>query len=280
MTSGRLPEAFRGLGDPDWFRLLAASINQPLIEGVSFPRFPPADLQERFVGQSGVDALRTAYSFYVFTKTQMRSLGHPLQRSSRFLDFGCGWGRLLRFFWKDVDEGNLFGCDTRRDVIELCESLDTRAELAVVDPLGPFPYPDSFFDGVLANSVFTHLPRQVHLHWMRELARVCKPRAVVCLTLEPRRFLDHVATIPATTTNAWERELLRCQPSIQAHAAEFAAEGFTFLPTIEGQEAVYGDAVCSAGFITRHWGEAFDLATYIDHPSQSSQSAVAVQRRP
>ena len=280
MTIAPLPETFRGLADADWFRLLAASVRQPEINGISFPRFPSEEVQEQFVGQSGVDGLRTAYSFYVFTKTQMQSLRHPLTRASRFLDFGCGWGRFLRFFWKDVDEGNLFGCDTDRSVIEICRSLDTPGQLSVIEPLGRLPYTDAFFDGVLAKSVFTHLPETVHLHWMRELARVCRPGAVVCFTVEPRRFLDHVAGIEATATTRWQRALLRCQPAIHTHAVEFLDRGFTFLPTHEGSEAVYGDAVCSPGFISRHWGPAFDLATYIDHPSQSLQAAVAVQRRP
>lgn len=267
------------MSDADWFRLLAASVTQPVIDGLEFPRFPPAALQERFVGQSGVAALRSAYSFYVFIKAQMQSLGHPLTRQSRFLDFGCGWGRFLRFFWKDVDEGNLYGCDTNANIIDLCESLGSPGQLSAIDAHGRLPYPDAFFDGVLAYSVFTHLPEAVHLHWMRELARVCKPQAVVCMTLEPRRFLDHVAAIPASTTSPWDVALRRCQPAVAAHAEEYATRGFTYLPTCQGMEDVYGDAVCSPEFITRHWGPAFDLKTYIDHASQMSQAAVAVQRR-
>lgn len=280
MAQRQLPERFRNVSDADWFKLLAASVTRPVIDGFEFPRFPPAALQERFVGQSGVDALRSAHSFYVFTKAQMQSLAHPLARESRFLDFGCGWGRFLRFFWKDVDEGNLYGCDTNAMAIDLCESLGSPGQLSAIEPLGRLPYPDAFFDGVLANSVFTHLPESVHLHWIQELSRVCKPQAVVCMTLEPRRFLDHVASLPASTTSPWELALRRCQPAIASHVDEYAARGFTFLPSHQGTEDVYGDAICSPGFITRHWGPSFDLKTYIDHASQMPQAAVAVQRRP
>lgn len=279
MAQRQLPERFRLVSDADWFRLLAVSVTQPMIAGVEFPRFPPADLQEQFVGQSGVDSLRSAYSFYVFVKTQMRSLGNPLGRDSRFLDFGCGWGRFLRFFWKDLDDGNLFGCDTNAMAVDLCESLSAPGDLAVIEPLGRLPYPDAFFDGVMSYSVFTHLSEEVHIHAMRELSRVCKPQAVVCMTLEPRRFLDRVAAIPADTTSHWEMSLRRAQPALPAHIAEYAARGFTFLPSNQGCEDVYGDAVCSADFLMRHWGPTFDLKTYIDHASQMSQTAVAVQRR-
>lgn len=279
MPPRQIPDRFRSLSDADWFRRLAASVTEKRIDDLEFPGFPPAALQERFVGESGVDALRSAYSFYIFVKTQMQSLGHPLTHASRFLDFGCGWGRFLRFFWRDVDAENLYGCDTQQPILDLCETLGVPGNLVAIEPLGRLPYPDEFFDGVLAYSVFAHLPEAVHRHWIPELSRVCKPRAVVCMTLESRRFLDHVAAIPTSTTNPRDRLRLRCQPAIATHIAEYAGRGFTFLESSQGMADVDGDAVCSPGFITRHWGPTFDLKTYIDHESQMSQAAVAVQRR-
>lgn len=209
MPPRQIPDRFRSLSDADWFRRLAASVKEKRIDDLEFPGFPPAALRERFVGESGVDALRSAYSFYIFVKTQMQSLGHPLTHASRFLDFGCGWGRFLRFFWRDVDAENLHGCDTQQPILDLCETL----------------------------------------------------------------------AIPTSTTNPRDRSRLRCQPAIATHVAEYAGRGFTFLASSRGENDGDGDAVCSPGFITRHWGPTFDLKTYIDHESQMSQAAVAVQRR-
>jgi len=268
------------LPDADWFRVLSASLTQPLIDGVEFPGFPPVELQETWVGASGEATLRQAYSFYVFVKAQMRSLGHPLVRESRFLDFGCGWGRFLRFFWKDIDEGNLFGCDTNPTIIDLCTGLGLPGQLSVIHPLGPLPYPDGFFDGVLAYSVFTHLPENAHVHWARELARVCVPGGVVCLTLESRRFLDMIADVPQDTPYPRLAGLRRFQPMLSRHATEHALRGFTYFPSVQGVEDVYGDAVCTAGFMAQTWSPDFDLKTYVDHASQMSQAAVALQKLP
>lgn len=279
MAVRQLPDRFRSSSDADWLRLLRASVSKPEIDGLEFPRFPPAALQERFAGQSGEHALQSAYRVYVFFKSQLQSLGRPLARESRYLDFGCGWGRFLRFFWKDVDEGNLFGCDTNRPLVELCESLGVPGQLVAVDPRGRLPYPDAFFDGVLAHAMFTRLPEPLHLHWIQELSRVCRPGAVVCLTLEPRRFLDHVALMGPTAKNQRDRVLLRSQQSIAAHAADYASRGFAFLPSTPHGVDADGHAVCSAAFFTRNWGPAFDLKTYIDHASQMPQALVVVQRR-
>ena len=279
MAVRQLPDRFRSSSDADWFKLLRASVSQPAIDGLEFPRFPPAALQERVAGQSGEHALQSAYRVYVFFKSQLRSLGRPLGRDSRCLDFGCGWGRFLRFLWKDVADANLFGCDTSRPLVELCESLGVPGQLVAVESRGRLPYPDAFFDGVLAHSIFTRLPERLHLHWIHELSRVCSPGAVVCLTLEPRRFLDHVAMIGPGTNNPRDRGLLRSQASIAAHAADYATRGFSFLPSVPARRDADGHAVCSAAFVTRNWGPAFDLKTYIDHASQMPQALVVVQRR-
>lgn len=45
MVQRQLPDRFRNVSDADWFRLLAASVTQPVVDGLEFPRFPPAALQ-------------------------------------------------------------------------------------------------------------------------------------------------------------------------------------------------------------------------------------------
>ena len=35
------------------------------------------------------------------------------------LDFGCGWGRVIRYFLKDVDPGHLMGTDHNAENIDV-----------------------------------------------------------------------------------------------------------------------------------------------------------------
>ncbi len=51
----------------------------------------------------------------------------------------------------------------------------------LVDLAGPWPWPDSSIDGVLAYSIFEHLPDK--LHTMNELWRVMKPGTIARLQL-------------------------------------------------------------------------------------------------
>ena len=91
---------WKSVSDDEWRQVLVRSVDEPVIEGVSFPRFPPPDLQARFVGSANGPALAEASVFYSLFKTKSQDLGQPIGPASTFLDFGCGWGRFLRFFWR------------------------------------------------------------------------------------------------------------------------------------------------------------------------------------
>lgn len=278
----RIPEAARKVGDAEWLELLLRSINEPQIDGIEFPRFPPSQVQVKFVGSSFASALHEAYEFYVLVKEYAAALGMPIRRDSRFLDFGCGWGRFLRFFWKDVDPTNLHGCDVLPEILDVCRETDVPGQLANIEPGGRLPYPDHHFDAIMAYSVFTHLPEAAHLHWMQELARVARPGCVFCLTLEPRRFIDFVADIPPDTTSGWLRNLARFSGLATELRRKFDAGEIAYLPTGGGgtlTEDVYGDAVVPLVYIERAWSSHFAVHAYIDDPNRFWQAVLVVQKR-
>jgi SAM-dependent methyltransferase len=272
-----LPEKARRYTDAQWYGLLQASIEQPIVDGITFPRFPSEAIQTHFVGSANSKTLAEAYNFYLFLKKAAARGKAPLGPDSRFLDFGCGWGRFLRFFWKDVGDDNLHGCDVERGILEVCKTLDIPGKLAHIDPLGTLPYPDAFFDNAMAYSVFTHLPESVHLHWMKELARVLRPGAVFVLTLEPRRFLDFIAQVEEPQ-NDWHRMLLTHRERLAGYYRDFNAGKFVFMPTNAGIEERYGDAVVPLSYVKRHWAPYFDVLDYVDKPKQFWQAVLVVRR--
>lgn len=278
----RISEVARKVSDSEWLELLLRSINEPRISGIEFPRFPPSHVQERFVGSAFETSLREAYEFYVLVKGYAESLVMPIRRESRFLDFGCGWGRFLRFFWKDVDETNLHGCDVLPYILDICRETNVPGQLATIELSGRLPYPDNHFDAMMAYSVFTHLPEAIHLHWMRELARVARPDCVFCLTLEPKRFIDFVAGIPSDATSGWHRVLARFAGQAEEFHRQFDAGEIAYLPTGGGDiltEDIYGDAVVPLPYIEREWSPHFAVRAYIDDPSRFWQAVLVVQKR-
>jgi SAM-dependent methyltransferase len=174
--------------DVEWLAILRRSVTEEVIQGVKFPRFPDTTLQSNWVGSANESALQEAYDFYSLLKDRSTKLNSPVTEDSRVLDFGCGWGRFLRFFWKDVNVANLHGVDVVPDIIEVCRNTGVPGTFYQLEANGRLPFPDGYFSHVLAYSVFTHLPETVHLRWLAEIARVMQPQATFCLTLQPRRF--------------------------------------------------------------------------------------------
>jgi hypothetical protein len=273
---------FRHLTDSQWLELLIASTKSENVHGLRFPQYPNLTVQAQFVGSSNEHALHEAFLFYDFFKAEAEKAGSPLRAGARILDFGTGWGRFLRFFWKDVKESGLHGVDVDPLIIESCRSLGVPGELRQIAPLGPLPYGDASMDVILAYSVFTHLPENVHRHWMGEFKRVVSPGGIVALTIEPRRFLEFVGGLKdKTPENGWYASLQRFSDYAIAMLPIYDSGQLVYLPTGGGDfrdATVYGDAVCPTNFFEQNWAPEFVVRVHVDDPKRFWQAAVILQR--
>lgn len=262
--------------------MLQRSVTEEVIDDITFPRFPDAGVQSTFVGSANENALQEAYNFYGFLKHKSVLMGTPVSSDSTVLDFGCGWGRYLRFFWKDVHVGNLYGVDVNPSIVALCQETGVPGTIRVIERYGRLPFPDAFFSHVLAYSVFTHLAEKTHMHWMKEIARVTKPGASFCLTLEPRRFLDFVNGLDETTAETpWHKRMSRFASETSSGMRLFNSGEFVYLPTGVGEyyePDAYGEAIVPLTYIERNWNGFFRVVEYVDDPSRFWQAALAVQR--
>jgi SAM-dependent methyltransferase len=276
-------DVFGALTDEEWLAVLQDSVGRPEIQGVEFPRFPDEKIQATWVGSANSDALGEAYRFYKLLKERSADLGVPVTQGSIALDFGCGWGRYLRFFWKDVRVRNLFGVDADPDIIEICKGTGVPGSLQAIQPKGTLPFPGGFFSHVIAYSVFTHLPEPLHLHWLREIARVMKPGGLFVLTLEPRRFLDFVAGLKNTApASLWHATMATYADSVPEYKNAFDSGKIAYLPTGGGPHIgpdVYGDAAVPLSYVKQTWTPYFEVHDYIDDPARFWQAALIVQRR-
>jgi 2-polyprenyl-3-methyl-5-hydroxy-6-metoxy-1,4-benzoquinol methylase len=98
----------------------------------------------------------------------------------RILDFGCGCGRILRW-WAD-SPADMYGCDYNSDLVAWCEANLPFASVAVNALEPPTSYDAGYFDMIYAHSVLTHLIPQVQESWMREWARLLRNGGVLIAT--------------------------------------------------------------------------------------------------
>lgn len=273
---------FRHLTDAKWLDMLIQSIDNPVVDNLEFPRFPSDQVQAQFVGSSRQDALREGYNFYHVAKAYAEQLGRPVGPGIAALDFGCGWGRFLRFLWKDVTEDQLHGVDIDPDILGSCRQQGVPGKLARITPMGRLPYADGSLDFILAYSVFTHLPESVFRHWMNEMKRVARPGCVFAFTIEPRRFLEFVGSLADKPTESeWHAGLQVHSPQIPQHLANYDAGKVVYLPTGGGAHrdaAIYGDAVVPLSYIKEAMEPEFRIWGHIDDPVQFWQAVVVAQR--
>src|ERR1700722_380772 len=279
--NNQLPEHIRSLDDAQWLDLLIRSIQEREIDGVLFPGFPDETVQRNFVGSANEPTLREAFNFYRLVKTHAAANGMPIGGDRGFLDFGMGWGRFLRFFWKDVNVRNLYGCDVDADVIQTARNLGVPGNLDRLYAYGKLPYADGSLQGAMAYSVFTHLPEPVHRHWMLELARVLQRGAVFSFTVEPRRFIDFIESTPDGTSTGWQWALHGYAPRAVELRAGYDRGEFVYLPTGGGNfrgPEVYGDAMVPRSYLEKTWAPYFAVRDFTDDPNRFWQAAVVVQR--
>ena len=281
----RVAEHHRLLSDREWTDLLIRSVADRVIDGVRFPAFPSAELQESIVGASNESTLLEASAFYSLVKEYSEKLGRPItygfgDDSSSLLDFGCGWGRFLRFFWRDVNPEKLYGVDINNILLQACRDTGVQANLRAISPHDQLPFKSESFSHIIAYSVFTHLPEQILRHGLSELARIAEPGCVFVCTVQPRRFFDFIASIEETPT-LWHRWLKLYQCEVDENKRKYDDGEYVFLPAGGGSHpaaTIYGDAVIPEGYIRSEWSSFFSIREYIDDPERFNQAVVVCQK--
>jgi SAM-dependent methyltransferase len=104
----------------------------------------------------------------------------PLATTGSVLDFGCGCGRVARY-WEPF-AGSVCGSDLDRPAVEWCRRNLSFARFEVNGLEPPLAFEDGSFDLVYALSVFTHLTGPLQLAWRDELRRVLRPGGLLLVT--------------------------------------------------------------------------------------------------
>jgi SAM-dependent methyltransferase len=101
-------------------------------------------------------------------------------RGGRLLDLACWDGRATRYYGERLAMSELFGADYENNRLEEARArgVDVRECDFEKDPL---PFPDGFFDVVVANQIFEHL-KQIYRP-LSEVHRVLKPGGVMLFSV-------------------------------------------------------------------------------------------------
>ncbi len=150
------------------------------------PPLPPRRLMVRVAGTADADwFLRSGRAAYDAIVAHV-----PLGELESVLDFGCGCGRVTRY-WEGFP-GAVAGSDLSGPAVEWCRANlpFARFERNGLEP--PLAVPDESLDLVYALSVFTHLTAELQLAWRDELRRVLRPGGRLLVTTHGRSYVPRL----------------------------------------------------------------------------------------
>ena len=264
------------LTDQEWVEFLAG---ERRVAGLTAPPLPAPELQQAFVGSSGIAAFREAkvFSSHVLRILQLGNLRRD--DVGRVLDFGCGWGRIYRVFLRHCRPGNLVGIDVDHECVRLCETAMPYGIFEVCDPLPPLRFGERTFDVVTAYSVFSHLAEEPCRDWLSEFSRVLRPGGTVFLTTLKEAHVD--VWNARTEEVAHGAALSSVGFDVDKWRSDAKAGRFLFVPTGGGgprSSAFYGESVIPGAYLEREASRlGFNLLEF-SSANDLPQAFVALQK--
>jgi 2-polyprenyl-3-methyl-5-hydroxy-6-metoxy-1,4-benzoquinol methylase len=272
-------DLFGSADDRTWLWLLTEGRKACPWLRAYLPGVPDEKSQSRCSASIGDAALELGLKTYVLFRDLYRGHRGKLSRATTVLDFGCGWGRLIRFFLHDIAPTNLYGIDRDSSAIMACRETNQWCHFDETNVFPPTSFTTASFDLIYCYSVFSHLPEQLHDAWLGEFQRILKPGGILLATTLPRSFIVVCRELRARAESelqaVWQQEAAHCFEDTAEELARYDRGAFSFDFV---RDPLYGYACIPRGYVEAKWGDRFRVLGYIDEPPSGLQTVIAVQR--
>ena len=185
----------RELGLDD-FGLLLWSLPDSQYPNLSrlLPRMAAVDIQNTWTGDSGMRLLGQSLSFMrLLESISTRESGRSLQ-GRRILDFGCGYGRLMRLLYYHTDPANVVGVDAWEQSLEICRKDGLLGTFVKSDDV-PRDLGVGGVDLAFSYSVFTHLSEEAFLATLAAVRETLAPAGLFVFTIRPVEFWRYIESV-------------------------------------------------------------------------------------
>jgi 2-polyprenyl-3-methyl-5-hydroxy-6-metoxy-1,4-benzoquinol methylase len=279
--SASLRQLFGQTSDAFWLWCFTEGYRQDERLRALLPAFPAEDVQFRFTGAAGDDTMREVFPFYRLVRSLVQQ--HMTRPSESVLDYGCGWGRIIRCFLRDVEADHLLGIDCMPEAIEHCKATNRHSRFELIDPFPPTRVPDNQFDLIYAYSVFSHLSEHAHLAWLAEFQRMLKPGGLVVATTRPREFILTCAkTRAAGEKRDWAQGTVQAFMNTEAALATFDRGEFLYEPTGGGSvldASFFGETCIPRKYVVDNWTRLFEFVDFLDDRRLCLQNVIVVRKQ-
>lgn len=210
----------------------------------SLPRMAAEKVQRDWTGNVGQHLLIRSCHFVRTVESAFRKhLGRGLEDAT-VLDYGVGWGRLVRLMYRYTAPEKIYGVDSWSESIRHCREAGLLGNLALCDDVPrSLPFDGVSFDLVYACSVFTHLSEKTAMQVLDVMRSCIRPDGLLVISIRP---CEHWHAVPPSGTGPSNEEMVR----------RHTETGFAFIPhnraPIDG-DITYGDASISLDYMQKKW---------------------------
>ena len=258
-TIGKTPnEIFYGISDQFWYWLNTEGIRRNSALRNLLPGLADETTQEQFTSKTGDRTLWEGYYYYVLFKKHFEKY-KGLILGAKILDFGCGWGRITRYFIKDLAPANLWGCDPVPEMITLCKAQNEWANFELINPDPPTSFQDNTFDMIYSFSVFSHLSEDFHFGVLEEIKRILKPGGIYMTTTRNRNFILECKAFsdPGKTMSLYD-------------SGSYCHHNYN-----DEKWPYWGETVISKQYVLNNWTKNF---TFLDYIEDNFQNLIIIQK--
>ncbi len=123
---------------------------------------------------------------------------HPVERNAlKFLDFACGYGRLLNFLVHSLPRDNIQAAEIMPGAVRhVQDRYGVKAWQSTEDPEDFRP--GQRYDMIWVASLFSHLPEELFVRWLSRLHELLSDDGILCFTVHDEALLPADMKLPGS----------------------------------------------------------------------------------
>jgi len=190
---------------------------------------------------------------------------------ARMLDFGCGYGRVMRRLRAVFPECTLYGADMMRPAIDFCASEFQSEAIESSHAMSKLQLP-SDLDVIWAGSVATHLPEAETKDLIRAFVSHLRPGGIAVFTTHGRYAASTFAT------GRWYYRM--SEPAFRRIYTEFVNDRYGYVDYEDHKG--YGFSLTPGSWLAREISGYADVRqiAFIERGWDDHQDVVAIRRAP
>lgn len=260
-------ENLPGFSDEEWFWMNTQGYREHAHLRELLSPLPDDQIQIRLTGVAGDQSLRHAFNQYQVIKELLQRSRLDLSGMKSILDFGCGYGRILRYFVKDSGHARLVGTDIDRELVRWSRTNNKFGEYHLNSAEPPTDFGDGEFSMIFAFSVYSHLSERSHMAWKEEMSRILEKGGILVFT---------VWAHPAVTIE-YHRPHFPDYPKL---VSDYEQGRFCYSNLLYGGSETYAEALVPRAYIQTSWSDRFELIDFTEnHPKSPNQNYMMMRKK-